>query len=99
MYNEITTECEDDFGDSRDPREYVRDDHPDPASSSSIPLDGSITVLVVDDELSFTEALSLGLEREGFSVVVAHDGVEALSKLEAHDPDIVLLDLMLPGIS
>ncbi len=58
-----------------------------------------LTVLVVDDEESFTEALSLGLDREGFRVLVAHDGPEALRTLENHHADMVLLDLMLPGIS
>ncbi|HVF74499.1 MAG TPA: response regulator transcription factor [Acidimicrobiales bacterium] len=56
-------------------------------------------VLVVEDEESFVEALTLGLKREGFDVVVARDGVQALTLFDAARPDLVLLDLMLPGVS
>ena len=57
------------------------------------------TVLVVEDEASFVEALTIGLRREGFDVVVATDGAEALDVFEATHPDLVLLDVMLPKIS
>ncbi len=57
------------------------------------------TVLVVEDEASFVEALTIGLRREGFDVVVATDGAEALEVFEATRPDLVLLDVMLPKIS
>ena len=57
------------------------------------------TVLVVEDEASFVEALTIGLRREGFDVVVAVDGAEALEMFDAVAPDIVLLDVMLPKIS
>jgi len=56
-------------------------------------------VLVVEDERSFVEALQIGLAREGFDVAVAVDGVEALEQFEAQQPDVVLLDVMLPRIS
>ncbi len=56
-------------------------------------------VLVVDDEESFVEALSAGLPREGFAVTVARDGIEALQVFDSEDPDLVLLDLMLPKMS
>ncbi len=56
-------------------------------------------VLVVEDEESFIEALSLGLTREGFRVHVARDGTEALAVFDSVSPDIVLLDVMLPKIS
>ena len=56
-------------------------------------------VLVVEDEESFVEALEIGLPREGFDVIVARDGAEALQLFDAATPDLVLLDLMLPGIS
>jgi len=59
----------------------------------------AITVLAVDDEESFLEALGLGLEREGFEVHVARDGVEALESFARVEPDIVLLDVMLPRLS
>ena len=57
------------------------------------------TVLVVEDEASFVEALTIGLRREGFEVVVATDGVQALELFDETQPDIVLLDVMLPKIS
>ena len=57
------------------------------------------TVLVVEDEASFVEALTIGLRREGFDVVVATDGAQALDMFDDVRPDIVLLDVMLPKIS
>ena len=57
------------------------------------------TVLVVEDEDSFVEALKVGLSREGFRVQVARDGAEALDVFDAVAPDLVLLDVMLPRIS
>ncbi len=56
-------------------------------------------VLVVEDEESFVDALTVNLEREGFFVTVARDGVEALERFAADQPDIVLLDVMLPRLS
>jgi two-component system response regulator RegX3 len=56
-------------------------------------------VLVVEDESSFVEALTIGLGREGFRVAVAVDGVEALERFDIVKPDVVLLDVMLPKIS
>jgi len=57
------------------------------------------TVLVVEDEDSFVEALTVGLKREGFRVQVARDGAEALDIFDAVRPDLVLLDVMLPKVS
>lgn len=57
------------------------------------------TVLVVEDEASFVEALTIGLRREGFEVFVATDGAQALDMFDDVQPDIVLLDVMLPKIS
>lgn len=56
-------------------------------------------VLVVEDEESFVDALSIGLDREGFDVVVATDGSRALEEFDRAHPDLVLLDLMLPKLS
>lgn len=56
-------------------------------------------VLVVEDEESFVDALTVNLEREGFSVTVARDGVEALERFTLDQPDLVLLDVMLPRLS
>ena len=57
------------------------------------------TVLVVEDEESFVEALVVGLKREGFNVAVARDGAEALNTWEGVNPDVILLDVMLPKVS
>ena len=56
-------------------------------------------LLVVEDEESFSDALSYMLQREGFEVTVAATGPEALDVFERKGADLVLLDLMLPGIS
>jgi two-component system response regulator RegX3 len=56
-------------------------------------------ILVVEDEESFVEALTVGLKREGFRVRVARDGAEGLALFDAVHPDLVLLDVMLPKIS
>ena len=55
-------------------------------------------VLVVEDEESFSDALSYMLRREGFDAVVASTGPEALAEFDRGGADIVLLDLMLPGL-
>jgi len=57
------------------------------------------TVLIVEDEESFVEALVVGLKREGFLVKVARDGAEALAMFDVVHPDLVLLDVMLPKVS
>src|SRR5687768_2762987 len=56
-------------------------------------------VLVVEDEESFSDALSYMLRREGFEVSVAETGTEALTEFDRTGADIVLLDLMLPEMS
>ena len=56
------------------------------------------TILVVDDEPSISEVVTLYLRRAGYQVRVAHDGTAALAELEAALPDLVVLDLMLPGV-
>lgn len=59
----------------------------------------SSRVMLVEDEEAFIEALQVGLAREGFEVVVARDGAEALAKFDEWNPDIMLLDVMLPKVS
>jgi two-component system response regulator RegX3 len=61
--------------------------------------DRKIEVLVAEDEESFVEALIVGLEREGFGVTIARDGLEALRLFDAGTPDLLLLDVMLPKMS
>ncbi len=55
-------------------------------------------VLVVDDEKPISDIIKFNLEKEGYEVVVAYDGEEALQKVESESPDLIVLDLMLPKI-
>ncbi len=55
-------------------------------------------ILVVDDEPSLRKGLKLGLEQEGYQVLTAEDGEQALRAVDEFHPDLILLDLMLPGI-
>ncbi|MGI8697355.1 MAG: winged helix-turn-helix domain-containing protein [Mycobacteriales bacterium] len=56
-------------------------------------------VLLVEDEESFSDALSFMLRREGFEVDIATTGTDGLAEFERRGADVVLLDLMLPGLS
>jgi len=60
---------------------------------------GKKIILTVDDEVPITNMLKSVLEPEGFKVVVANGGEEALKKLEKLRPDLVLLDMLMPGMS
>jgi len=55
-------------------------------------------VLVVDDDVKTVELVKLYLDRDGYRVLSAHDGVEALRLARESHPDLIVLDLMLPGI-
>jgi phosphate regulon transcriptional regulator PhoB len=55
-------------------------------------------ILVVDDEKDLVDLIVYNLEREGFETLRAYDGEEALKAVKAEKPDLVILDLMLPGI-
>ncbi len=55
------------------------------------------TILVVDDEKDIVQLIRYNLEREGFKVEAASDGIEALKKANEVKPDLILLDIMLPG--
>jgi two-component system response regulator RegX3 len=55
-------------------------------------------VLVIEDEESYRQALASGLGLEGFDVVLAADGPEGLQLFDEHSPDMVLLDMLLPGM-
>jgi DNA-binding response OmpR family regulator len=57
------------------------------------------SVLIVDDEATIGEVLSRYLDRAGYRTSVAGDGATALQEVERHAPDLVVLDLMLPGIA
>ncbi|WP_262315243.1 response regulator YycF [Lacticaseibacillus parakribbianus] len=55
-------------------------------------------ILVVDDEKPISDIVKFNLNKEGYDVVTAYDGEEALAKVESEEPDLILLDLMLPKI-
>ena len=61
-------------------------------------VERAIRVLVVDDEQIITEMLSMGLSYEGFEVHVARTGLEALEQAHQFSPDLMVLDIMLPGM-
>lgn len=54
-------------------------------------------ILVVDDDINICELLRLYLEKEGYSVTIANDGISAVEMFSSSNPDIILLDIMLPG--
>ena len=55
-------------------------------------------VLIVDDDLNICELLRLYLEKEGYTVIIAHDGASAIHIFQENNPDIMLLDIMLPQL-
>jgi two-component system phosphate regulon response regulator PhoB len=55
-------------------------------------------ILLIEDEPSLTEVLAYNLQRDGYEVAVAHDGREGLNKAQRLIPDLIILDLMLPGM-
>ena len=55
-------------------------------------------ILVVDDDQDDLKMISMILEPEGYEVVVAENGVQALEKVESDDPDLILLDVMMPEL-
>ena len=56
-------------------------------------------ILIVEDEVSFSDPLSYLLKKEGYDVAVAETGPDGLAEFDRHGADLVLLDLMLPGLS
>jgi DNA-binding response OmpR family regulator len=56
-------------------------------------------ILVVDDEKDIVDFVSARLVREGYEVVTAFDGEEALAQIKAEDPDVIILDLMMPKLN
>ncbi|MGB9716446.1 MAG: response regulator transcription factor [Thermodesulfovibrionales bacterium] len=55
-------------------------------------------ILVVDDELDLVETIRFQLEMEGFNVITAHNGEDALNLARTENPDLILLDIMLPKL-
>lgn len=66
---------------------------------TSSPTDKGARLLLVDDDESLSDMLSEFLEMQGFRVQVLHDGESALEEVENGPPDLLILDVMLPGIS
>jgi DNA-binding response OmpR family regulator len=62
------------------------------------PVPDQVTVVVVDDEKPPVDLVTRYLQREGYDVHPAYDGLEALDVIGKVDPDVVVLDLMLPGL-
>ncbi len=60
--------------------------------------DPPASILVVDDEMPFLESLKFSLERQGYRVLTATDGPEGLTVARAEQPDLIILDVMLPGM-
>ena len=58
--------------------------------------DTALTILIVDDEEDLLSLLRYNLEKEGFDTVLARDGVEALDAARSEDPDLIILDIMMP---
>jgi len=56
------------------------------------------TILIADDEVTVCEVIQRYLERDGFQVLVAHDGNTALDLIDTHQPDLLILDVMLPHV-
>jgi two-component system phosphate regulon response regulator PhoB len=56
-------------------------------------------ILIIEDERGLTDVLEYNLKREGYDTVVAHEGPEGLRKAQTLLPDLILLDIMLPGLS
>src|SRR5687767_3251934 len=71
---------------------------PNIATPEDVPAMSKSRVLIIEDERALTDVLSYNLQREGYEVVVAHDGQEGLRKAQMQLPDLVILDLMLPKL-
>ena len=56
-------------------------------------------ILVADDEIDALESVSRHLVRNGHEVITASDGIDALNKIKETEPDVVLLDIMMPGMN
>jgi two-component system cell cycle response regulator len=68
-------------------------------SDAALPAERDTRVLIVDDNLHNLELLQAYLEETDCSIAVAHDGLEALAEVERRQPDLILLDVMMPRMS
>jgi two-component system phosphate regulon response regulator PhoB len=71
------------------------------AAASNAPASTAprLRILIIEDERGLTDVLEYNLKREGYETVVSHDGQEGLRKAQTLLPDLILLDIMLPGLS
>ncbi len=60
--------------------------------------EGTKHILIVDDDQDIVNLLTIHLKSEGYSIDVAYDGLEALDRITAHRPDLIILDLMMPRV-
>ncbi len=56
------------------------------------------SILIVDDEVDIANSIQYVLKQEGYSILLAHDGLQAMQVIENQHPDLVILDVMMPGI-
>ena len=69
------------------------------AFNASMTITPRLRILIIEDERGLTDVLEYNLKREGYETIVAHDGQEGLRKAQMLLPDLILLDIMLPGLS
>src|SRR4051812_1990916 len=69
------------------------------SNQPSSPATGRLRVLVVEDERDLVTGLVYNLQREGYETFVAYDGQEGLRQAHAVEPDLILLDIMLPNMN
>jgi len=69
------------------------------ASNPPASTGARMRILIIEDERGLTEVLEYNLKREGYEAILAHDGQEGLRKAQTLLPDLILLDVMLPGMS
>ncbi|MBF0122141.1 MAG: response regulator [Candidatus Omnitrophica bacterium] len=56
-------------------------------------------ILIADDDKGFVRLLGVFLQKQGYEIVIAHDGAEALQKMQKMSPDLVLLDIVMPNVN
>src|SRR5262245_22088531 len=70
-----------------------------PTRTEVVPVMAKPRILIIEDERTLVKTLEYNFEREGYEVIASHDGTEGLRKAQTILPDLVLLDLMLPGLN
>lgn len=78
---------------------YTGDDHLDGSMGARVRRDIMEKILIVDDEKPISDIISYSLQKDGYEVVTAFDGEEALEQFKKEQPDLVILDIMLPKMT